>query len=63
MNTSDWLKNAAKLALCLFAVPLLGWLTSMYLGNSNDGQWNSPNFPDSSFRCLGLRIAAQTRRG
>jgi hypothetical protein len=25
--------------------------------------WNSPNFPDSSFRCLGLRIAAQTRRG
>ena len=39
MDTSAWLKNAVKLALCLFAVPLLGWLTGMYLENSYEGQF------------------------
>src|SRR4051812_22058361 len=39
MDTTAWFKNALKLALCLFAVPLLGWLTGMYLANSYEGQF------------------------
>lgn len=39
MNTSARLKNAVKLALCLFLVPVLGWLTGIYLENSYQGQF------------------------
>jgi Zn-dependent protease with chaperone function len=39
VNRSAWLKNACKLAACLFIVPLLGWLTGMYLENSYERQF------------------------
>ena len=39
MDTSAWLKNAVKLALCLFVVPVLGWLTGMYLENTYQGEF------------------------
>ncbi|HLX30177.1 MAG TPA: M48 family metalloprotease [Casimicrobiaceae bacterium] len=39
MHTSAWLKNVVNLALCLFAVPLLGWLSGQYLEHSHDRQF------------------------
>ena len=62
---TDWIgwvyPVRASQAICNNAIPcsVLAGIVSTLVG----GDWASPRFPDSSFKCVGLQIAAQTQSG